>query len=95
MYYGCLIFHFVLMAVFALGIAFLLLFIFWCLMWNSYQHFAVVLSLCVCVCVLRSIKTTRVSKFFEWLSRIDQIIIIIIITTTTMGHFSGSVTVAW
>jgi len=55
-------------------------------MWNSYQHFPVVLCF---VCVLRSIKTTRVSEFFEWLSRIIIIIIII------MGHFAGSVTVAW
>jgi hypothetical protein len=41
--------------------------------------------------VLRNIKTTRVSKLFEWLSRIDKIIIIIVV----VGHFAGSVTVAW
>jgi hypothetical protein len=67
-------------------------------MWNSYQHF---LLSCCFLCVLRSIKTTRVSKFFEWLSRIDKkekkmrMMLLMMIMIIVIRHFAGCVAVAW
>jgi len=95
MHYGCPIFHFVLMAAFAHGIVLFFVCvaaIYFLVFWSGNP--TNIFLFCCFLCGLRSIKTTRVSKFFEWLSRVDnnkKMMIILIMT----GHFAGSVAVTW